>query len=524
MLARARACEQARDFKGARAEYDRCLASFPASAPVLVERGRVRLILDDSEGALADWSRAIELDPSSLRAWYYRGYALASQDAAASQEAFQRAAALEPRDDDERRYANLAREALGQASSGSERAARDPSPSAPGRPRRAIQGPFRRSAATWALIALNAGVMALHPELLSKPQPEDLLAAGALERLRVWGGEPWRMLTSMFVHIGAGHLVMNLYAMVVLCAVVEAHVGSWRFLAVYLLTGLAGSASSLLGHHVISAGASGAIFGIEGVFLALYRGRLGSWGRFFENGVVRRILWMTGIWIAIGLTVVPMDNYAHVGGLICGFLCGMFLMGSERWGRPLRVAGWAGLSALVFAFCVAAAVPWYVSGTAEGQRLASEGHKALKAGDYARAEELFSQALERGAEPVRARLGRASARDKLSKREAAAEDYREVVRLDPANEEAHWGLGVILAQEGRYAAAERSYTRALEIAPLQPELYYNRAAARRMLGDRQGAIRDARRAVELATDNPPLAADARRMLEDLLSDPAPEKP
>jgi rhomboid protease GluP len=91
-----------------------------------------------------------------------------------------------------------------------------------------------------------------------------LIAAGALERSQVWAGQWWRLLTAVFLHIGLIHLLANSLFGFSWCRVVERVLGHGRFLALYLVAGLGASASSLLAHDVISAGASGALFGMIG--------------------------------------------------------------------------------------------------------------------------------------------------------------------------------------------------------------------------------------------------------------------
>jgi membrane associated rhomboid family serine protease len=126
----------------------------------------------------------------------------------------------------------------------------------------------------------------------------------------------------------------------------------------YLTTGIGASAVSVLGHVAISAGASGAGFGMVGMTLAFLYRTAGSWRGFLSDAEARGILRMTGIWFLLGLTmVVRMDNYAHLGGLFLGAGCGLVL-GSKR--RQLRAAWVAGLAAYIvvwIALVVLACIP-----------------------------------------------------------------------------------------------------------------------------------------------------------------------
>ena len=97
-------------------------------------------------------------------------------------------------------------------------------------------------------------------------------------------GENYRMFTSMFLHFGISHLINNMLTLVIMGRNVEPVVGKIRFLIIYFLSGFGGNLLSYFGEiitqdYVVSAGASGAIFGLTGSLLALtiiYRGRVGQ--------------------------------------------------------------------------------------------------------------------------------------------------------------------------------------------------------------------------------------------------------
>jgi len=163
-------------------------------------------------------------------------------------------------------------------------------------------------------------IMALTGVDIMAPDRESLIAWGANFRPITLAGEWWRLLTSCFLHIGVIHLLMNLYALVYIGIQLEPHLGKTRFLAAYLLTGIAGSANSLYWHEfTVSAGASGAIFGMYGVFLAMLTTNL------IEKTARQAML--TSIAIFVGYNLLNgarggIDNAAHIGGLISGIVIG----------------------------------------------------------------------------------------------------------------------------------------------------------------------------------------------------------
>jgi rhomboid protease GluP len=152
-----------------------------------------------------------------------------------------------------------------------------------------------------------------------------LLMFGAMQNQLMAQGEYHRLLTSMFLHIGLIHLLFNSYALYVVGQDVERLYGSARFLLIYFLSGLGGSlASFVLGAGGISAGASGAIFGLFGASIAyfyLHRQTFGPRGQ----AQLRSLLMLAGINLFLGFTIPGINNLAHLGGLIFGLLLGWIL-------------------------------------------------------------------------------------------------------------------------------------------------------------------------------------------------------
>lgn len=152
------------------------------------------------------------------------------------------------------------------------------------------------------------------------PDNESILHWGANFRPYTLNGEPWRLLTNIFLHIGMLHLAFNMYALLFIGVLLEPLLGSWRFGITYLLTGIIASITSLYWHPVtISAGASGAIFGMYGVYLAMLTTNL------IEKE--RRKALLTSIAIFVGYNLLngvngSIDSAAHIGGLVSGIIMG----------------------------------------------------------------------------------------------------------------------------------------------------------------------------------------------------------
>jgi membrane associated rhomboid family serine protease len=170
-----------------------------------------------------------------------------------------------------------------------------------------------------ALVALNVvvfvgglllGERALQEAYGNLPGPV-LLSDGDLGGVAV--GEYYRLLTAAFLHGGPFHLAMNMFALATLGPTLESALGRSRYLALYLLSALGGSALSFLlsSPGQLGVGASGAIFGLFGAYYVVVR-RLG--------GETRQIVTLLVINFAITIAVPIIDWRAHLGGFVTGVL------------------------------------------------------------------------------------------------------------------------------------------------------------------------------------------------------------
>lgn len=162
------------------------------------------------------------------------------------------------------------------------------------------------------------------------------------ETIGVAAGEYYRLLTSMFLHYGPFHLIMNMYALLMVGDAVERALGRWRYATLYLLAGLGGSAASysFTGLQTFPAGASGAVFGLFGAYFVIAK-RL----RLDTSQVV------TVIALNVLIGFLPgIDWRAHMGGLAAGAaLTALFAYvgGRARSRDILHVAGAAALLVVI---------------------------------------------------------------------------------------------------------------------------------------------------------------------------------
>lgn len=184
----------------------------------------------------------------------------------------------------------------------------------------------RRARTAYVIFGLNILVFALMTLAGGSQNEATLLSFGVKSNPEIDSGEVWRFITPIFIHIGLLHLAFNSYALWVVGPHVEKLYGAPRFLLLYVLTGIAGVTASYFYHpEIISAGASGAIFGLFGVLLAFSFRYRKSVPQFFSQSIGKGMLMTVGINLVIGYMIPQVDNSAHVGGLLAGMLLALLV-------------------------------------------------------------------------------------------------------------------------------------------------------------------------------------------------------
>jgi len=178
---------------------------------------------------------------------------------------------------------------------------------------------------TYAIIAINLVIF-----VLMALDGAGIMEANGMVHIK-WGsnytpltlsGDWWRLITNVFIHFGLIHIAMNTYAFYMAGVYLEPMLGKTRYITAYLCTGVLASIASLWWHKegVNSAGASGAIFGMYGVFLALLLTNL------IPKKIRNSLLSSIGIFVVYNLVYgmkSGVDNAAHIGGLLSGAIIGL---------------------------------------------------------------------------------------------------------------------------------------------------------------------------------------------------------
>ena len=165
-----------------------------------------------------------------------------------------------------------------------------------------------------------------------------LVKLGANNLLLVQQGQIWRLFTCAFLHVGFIHLIVNMYSLLVIGTQVETFIGKFKMLFIYLVSIITASLLSLVfaENSIVSVGASGAIFGLMGALLYFgYHYRL-----YLSNAIRYQIVPIILLNLLIGFSLSGIDNAAHIGGLIGGYLAAMAIGISNKSTKKDMINGW----------------------------------------------------------------------------------------------------------------------------------------------------------------------------------------
>ncbi len=189
---------------------------------------------------------------------------------------------------------------------------------------------------TYFLIAVNV-IFYVVPMLLGNDVYQYIINTYCIHGPSIRAGQYYRLFTGIFLHGSIFHLLFNCYALYVLGSQIESFFGKFKYIIIYLFSGLAGSLLSItLSGSVGAIGASGAIFGLMGSLLYFgyhYRVYLG-------NVVKSQIIPLILLNLAVGFISPGIDNWGHIGGLIGGIVITMALGVKEKSSNFEKINGW----------------------------------------------------------------------------------------------------------------------------------------------------------------------------------------
>ncbi|MDT8861726.1 rhomboid family intramembrane serine protease [Alkalihalobacillus sp. MEB130] len=286
-----------------------------------------------------------------------------------------------------------------------------------------------------------------------------LIEFGAKYNPYIIAGEWWRLVTAMFLHIGFLHLFMNSLALYFLGSAVERMYGTLRFLFIYFIAGLSGSIASFAFNEQVAAGASGAIFGCFGALL--YFGTI--YRKLFFRTMGKSLLSILAINLIFGFAVPMVDNGAHIGGLIGGFLAASIVH------LPKHQKPWRQITAFITTSCLLLGLFWF--GMENDRKAISPilelqiGQEYLQKEDVESAYPFLKKAVDEGVEMPEAYFLLAYAEAMFENYEVAKELLVTTIEERGDFHEAHYNLSLIYLELGQIEEARASLNRAVDLYP-----------------------------------------------------------
>ena len=343
-----------------------------------------------------------------------------------------------------------------------------------------------RPVATYVLLAVTIIVFLLTDLAGALKNPQVLLDFGASYAPYFRQGEYWRLIMPMFLHLGWIHIGLNMYALWICGTLLEQLYGYGRFSVIYIGAGMGGAFVSMEASSNISAGASGAIFGLLGAMMvvaflhpwAVPR----RWRRVFRVGVPFTIALNYGLALLLpvfakllpSLNVPHLDDWAHTGGLFTGLLLAGLI-------PPPRVPAWPGEDSKDRAQALVAIpiviVAWGMFATARHYRLSQQVTRLLTEGAELSQSSQDAQSLAnlKRAEQIAPRDDRTHKALGIyylahQQYADAIREYEEALRIDPKSPLSLLQLGLAYEQAGQSEKSQKLIAQAERMAPSDPDL------------------------------------------------------
>jgi len=358
----------------------------------------------------------------------------------------------------------------------------------------------RRSAVptvTHAIFGINIAVflgMALAGVSITNPTTQELLHWGANSARLTLAGDWWRLVTSMFLHIGIIHIALNMWCLWSLGALCESLYGPWTLAAVYLISGVSGSLASIAFHpYGVSAGASGAIFGLVGALISAYRLGEFSAPRALVASQLSCLLGFLAYNLIFGAISGTTDNAAHVGGLAGGLLLGALIarVAPQNDAAPRRLG-----VVLLGALIVAGAGFWLQQARGFEARV-NRASQLLAEKKTSQAIGQLQNVIRQRPEFVPAHFALAHAYFNLRQYPQAEAELKRVLELRPQDEGASYELGVAYLNEKRLADAKNVFAQILAKNPNDADAHFGLGMALAAGDDYQAAIGEYSTAIRL---------------------------
>ncbi|MBO8156095.1 MAG: rhomboid family intramembrane serine protease [Bacillaceae bacterium] len=313
---------------------------------------------------------------------------------------------------------------------------------------------------TYVLLAINILLFLVMENTGGSTNSLNLIQWGAKYNPYILEGEWWRIFSSMFLHIGFLHIFMNMLALYYLGNAVERMYGSIKFSIIYLLAGLFGGLASFATNASVAAGASGALFGLFGALL--FFGVMNR--KLFFRTMGKNLLFIIGLNIILGISVPQIDNGAHMGGLVGGFIASAIIQLPKNKTPVIQ-----GTSLLVYTGMIGILLYYGVHQTFVQYDARTHGviaNEYINQEQYDQAIDITTFVLNKN--PSEAEIlyfFRSLAYIKDNSINPAINDLNKAVQLKPSFHEAHYNLAILYKEREQDDLAYDHAKRAVELNP-----------------------------------------------------------
>jgi membrane associated rhomboid family serine protease/Flp pilus assembly protein TadD len=359
---------------------------------------------------------------------------------------------------------------------------------------------FGNRPVTQVIFGINVAVfqgMALAGVSITDPTSQDLLHWGANYGQWTLAGDWWRLVTCVFLHIGVLHIALNMWCLWSLGTLCESLYGSWTFAVVYLICGVSGSLASIAWHpYGISAGASGAIFGIAGALIASIKFGEFSLPRSLVASQLSCLVAFLVYSLIFGAISGTTDNAAHIGGLVAGCVMGVLIARAA----PQRDAFLGRVVVIVLAGALVAGAGVWLEHSRGYDARVSRANQLLAQNQGPQAIAELQKLVRRDPSFVPAHFALAHAYFNAGQYSQAENELKRVLQIQPENPDASYRLGMTYLNEKRTAQAKNVFAERLAKNSKDSDAHYGLGLALAAEENHEAAIREFTAVTQLSTD------------------------
>ncbi len=360
------------------------------------------------------------------------------------------------------------------------------------------------------LVGLNiawfiAMVCGSSPKSILLPSAQVLLTWGASSASETLAANQfWRLLTCSFVHVGIFHLGINMYVLGDVGREVEAAFGKLGFCIVYLFAAIGGALTSIFVNPLlVSAGASGAIFGVFGAMLAVVWRRPEKFpkGYLILHGKI--VLCLIIYSIIFSFIDKNADNAAHFGGFVTGFIAGICALpaSAEKQKSPsIRIATTIGLAGVMAGFTYLGYSLFAHKPEIMAEAYYRKAVDLLQDEKYSDAVPLLDKTVALNQTNANAYCDRARAFTELKEYDKALSDSNSAIKLSDTNKTAYVVRAGIYQKVGNYQLAINDFTKVIDLDPKDAMAFNNRAWSEEAAGLLQQGLSDCNESIRLKSD------------------------